>query len=56
MKINNTISKGKPNICDTCKTKRKPEELNYEAEIHHGATKLECIDMKACERRKRKLK
>jgi hypothetical protein len=31
-------------------------ELNFEAQIHHGARRLGCIDRKACERRKRKRK
>jgi len=52
--INKMLGEGKPNICDICQSKRKPEE--NEAKIHHGAWKLECIDRKSCERRKRKNK
>lgn len=29
-------------------------ELNLEARIHHGASELECIDHKTCERARRK--
>ena len=41
--------------CATCRSERPADELNYEAQIHHNANKLECIDRKACERRKRRV-
>lgn len=39
--------------CSTCGSERPHDELNWEGNIHHG-TKVECIDRKACERRRRK--
>lgn len=41
-------------VCQTCGSRRPIGELNAEAITHHNAHKLECIDRKACERRKRK--
>ena len=52
--INAFLGRDKLNICERCESKRPPEELNYEAKIHHGAHKLECIDRKACGKRKKK--
>lgn len=40
--------------CVRCGRVLPPGKLNYEAMIHHGARKLECIDRKDCERAKRK--
>ncbi len=54
--INSELGKGKPNICDYCKGKMEPHELNYEAKIHHGAIDLRCINRKSCEKRKKRSK
>ena len=54
--INAELGEGKSNICEYCGRRRLPEELNYEAMIHHGAVDLRCIDRKSCERAKRKNK
>ena len=54
--INEMLGKNKVNICEYCKAKMNPEELNHEAMIHHKAKRLECINRKSCEKRKRKLK
>lgn len=43
----------KLSICNRCEQLRPKGELNVEGSIHHG-TPLECLDRKACERRKRK--
>ena len=47
---------GEQRLCATCHTLRPTGELNIEAISHHNAHKIECIDRKACERRKRKAK
>ena len=40
--------------CETCGRWTLLAELNQEAVIHHGARKLECLDRKTCERKKRR--
>jgi len=40
--------------CGRCETMRLTEELNIEGCIHHDKQYPECLDRKACERRKRK--
>lgn len=45
---------GDTKTCATCGSDRPHGELNYEARTHHNARRLECIDRKACERRKRR--
>lgn len=45
---------GQTRMCAACGSDRPHGELNYEAQIHHNARRLECIDRKACERRKRR--
>lgn len=46
---------GEVGHCATCRYLVPHGALNYEAAIHHGAGKIECIDRKACERRKRRM-
>ena len=52
--INEILGESKPNYCALCGRKRLPEQLNYEAMIHHQERVLRCIDSKSCERVKRK--
>lgn len=55
MNINKSLAKySGERVCEICKSESRSEKLNYNAIIHHGASRLCCIDRKACERRKRK--
>jgi hypothetical protein len=58
--INTTLGRLRTGLdhgyCRCCDTKQSHSNLNWEALVHHGAKRLECIDRKACERRKRKRK
>lgn len=40
--------------CGRCGQVRAVGDLNYEALLHHGADKLECIDRYRCERARRR--
>jgi hypothetical protein len=47
---------GRPVKCALCGRAGPCGTLNVEAVIHHGARGVECIDRKACNRRRRKAK
>lgn len=57
MDINNIVGRARTrrddHPCATCGTRRLHTELNWEGNVHHG-TKVECIDRRSCERRRRK--
>lgn len=56
MKSNNPAGHKHLAKCDLCGSFMPSNDLNYEAQIHHRAQQLECMDRKACGRRKRKNK